>query len=532
MSVRLAKSAGLVSLATLSSRVLGLVRDGALTRFFGAGVEMDAFLFATRIPTLLRELFAEGAMSAAFVPTFTRRLSGRAGRSDAWRLGSLAFNALLVITGAIVAAGIALAGPITAAYAPEFAGVATTVAGYRDKLDLAIGLTRITMPFLTVIALSAVLMGMLNALGRFFIPAFAPAVYNIVLTITAVLSAWFGPRVGIEPIVGLAWGFVLGGVGQFLVQWPAIRREGFRHQWVLDVRDPGLHEIMRLMGPGTIGNAASQINLFVNTVLATSLGTGPISYLNYAFRLMYLPIGIFGVSVATAVLPDLSRHATTSDHAEIRRTLSWGLRLMLALNVPATLGLIALAVPIIELIFEGGKFTSVETAATASALMFYAPGLIGYSTVKIVSPTFYAMHDARTPMLVSLFSVAANVVLNLTLVRRFGFQGLALGTALAATINAGLLVLLLRPRIGGLDGRRIAGTFVRITLASIAMALAAVWVESTLHQWLPEPTFWARLVRVGVAIVVALGVLALAAMALRIQEFQIAMSRVLARVRR
>ncbi|MEZ5318011.1 MAG: murein biosynthesis integral membrane protein MurJ [Vicinamibacterales bacterium] len=529
MSERLARSAGVVGLATLSSRLMGLARDSVLTRFFGAGAEMDAYLFATRIPTLLRELFAEGAMSAAFVPTFTRRLTEGGGRALAWRLGSLTFNVLLLVTGALVALGITFAGPITATYAPGFAGAPTSVPGYADQLALAVDLTRITMPFLTIIALSAVLMGMLNALGRFFIPAFAPAVFNIVLTLTAIASSVLGPRVGIEPIMGLAFGFVLGGVGQLAVQWPTLRREGYRYQAVLDLGDPGLRELLSLMGPGTIGQAASQVNLFVNTVLASGLGAGPISFLNYAFRLMYLPIGIFGVSVATAVLPEVSRHAARGEVREMRGTLSWGLRLMLVLSVPAALGLIALAGPIIELLFQGGKFSASDTASTAQALMFYAPGLIGYSAVKIVSPSFYALGDARTPMFVSLGSVATNVVLNLILVRVMGFQGLALGTALAAVVNAGLLVALIRPRIGGIDGGRIASVFARILLASLVMAVAAAGAESALHAWLPQPSTVARVVRVAGGVGAGVAVLLLVSMALRIEELRVAVARVLRR---
>src|SRR5262245_2815997 len=298
MTERLARSAGLVGLGTLGSRVLGLVRNWVLSGYFGAGDTMDAFNVAARFPTLLRELFAEGAMSAAFVPTFTRYLTNQ-GKPAAWRLGSQVLNALFIVTGALVLLGVVFAVPLVRLYASEYASVP-------GKLELTTSLTRITLPFLTLVALAAVLMGMLNALRRFFIPALSPAMFNVVLIASAMASQWLGPHLGINPITCLAAGFTLGGVAQMAVQWPKLRSEGYRHQWALDLRDPGLREVLILMGPGTLGQAAAQINLLVNTWLATSQGTGAVSWLNNAFQLMYMPIGIFGVSVATAAIPDLS----------------------------------------------------------------------------------------------------------------------------------------------------------------------------------------------------------------------------------
>ena len=232
MSERLARSAGLIGVGTLASRVLGLVRDSLLARYFGAGDVMDAYRVATRIPTLLRELFAEGAMSAAFVPTFTRSLT-KGGKPAAWRLGSLVVNTLLVVTGVVVVLAFAFAGPLTRLYAPEYAAVP-------GKLELTASLTRITLPFLTLVALAAAFMGMLNALRRFFIPAFSPTMFNVVLIVSTVVSAWLAPRFGFSAITGVACGFVAGGFAQMAVQWPALRREGYVHQWTFDLKDPGL----------------------------------------------------------------------------------------------------------------------------------------------------------------------------------------------------------------------------------------------------------------------------------------------------
>jgi putative peptidoglycan lipid II flippase len=274
-----------------------------------------------------------------------------------------------------------------------------------------------------------------------------------------------------------------------------------------------------------------QINVLVNTYLATSEGRGAVSWLTYAFRVMYLPIGLFGVSIATAALPDIARRANAQDMAGMRSTVSSAVRLMLMLNVPATIGLIALANPIISLLLERGKFTAHDTAATAAALMFYAPGLVGYSAVKIASPSFYSLRDSRTPVTVSVLSVLANLALNLTLVRWMGFRGLALGTALAALFNAGALLWLLRGRMGGIDGRRITLSFLKILAASIAMGLATTFAIAWLTQAVPGSSTFIRAIRVAASIGIAVAVLVASVRVLRIAEFDEAFSRVLRRLR-
>src|SRR4029079_17811114 len=467
MSVRLARSAGLISVATMASRVLGVAREMVLSAFFGAsgGVEMDAFNVAFRVPNLVRDLFAEGAMTAAFVPTFTRTLTTR-GPEAAWRLGNLVINALFIVTGVLVLIGMVFAQPITHAIAPGF----TAIPG---KLELTTRLTRIMLPFLTTVAAAVAMMGMLNSLRRFFIPALAPAMFNVATIVCAFALVPVMPHVGQPAIAAIAIGTLVGGVGQIALQWPSLRRQGFRYRPIIDFTDPDLREVLRLMGPGTLGLAAVQINVFVNTYLATSQAQGSVSWLNYAFRVMYHPIGLFGVSIATAALPEIARRANDGDTIGMRRTISSALRMMLMLNVPATVGLIALAHPIVALLLERGKFTPRDTAATALALIFYAPGLLGYSAVKIASPSFYSLRDSRTPVTVSVISVLVNLAINLMLVRVMGYRGLALGTALAAMFNAGTLLWLLRNRLGGLEGRRVTVAFVKIACASIAMGVAA-----------------------------------------------------------
>jgi putative peptidoglycan lipid II flippase len=274
-----------------------------------------------------------------------------------------------------------------------------------------------------------------------------------------------------------------------------------------------------LMGPGTIGLAATQVNVFVNTILATSQGTGAVSWLNYAFRLMYLPIGLFGVSIATAVLPAVSRHTVHGDTEAVRDTLADGISLMLMLNVPATIGLMVLATPIIRLIFERRAFTAMDTAATAGALQFYAFGLLGYSVVRIVSPTFYALGQNRVPVVVSAATVVVNAIVSVALVRLLGYRGLALGTSVAALFNGAVLLILLRRRLGGLNEWRLAGSLARIAIAAAAMAAAATTVDRTMTAWLPGQAIIVQIIRLGTAIGVALGVLAAAAWLLRIREF-------------
>jgi len=523
MSSKLAKSAGLIGAATMASRLLGVGREMVLAAVFGATWQMDAFNVAFRVPNLLRDLFAEGAMTAAFVPTFTRKLTSE-GKDAAWRLGSLVMNALVLVTVVLALLGILFAPQITGAFAPEFADTP-------GKLELTTDLTRIMLPFLTMLAVAAAMMGMLNSLRRFFVPSLSPAMFNVASIFSALAIVPLMPWFGLQPIVGMAIGTLLGGLGQILLQAPTLKREGFRYQPIVSFKDPSVLEILRLMGPATLGLAAVQVNVFVNTVLATG-EEGAVSWLQYAFRLMYLPIGIFGVSIATASLPDISRQAHANDLPAVRGSVSRGLRMMLMLNVPAMVGLMVLAEPIVAMIYERGEFSAIDTMNTASALMFYAPGLIGYSAVKIASPTFYSLRDSRTPVIVSVLSVGVNLALNLALVRVLGFRGLALGTGIAAIFNSVVLLWLLRRRLAGLDGRRVFVSLAKIAVASAAMGVAAQVTDAWLTALTPAGGELAKMLRVAGSIAVALLVLAASARLLRIQEFNEATSRVLARLGR
>ncbi|HQZ39189.1 MAG TPA: murein biosynthesis integral membrane protein MurJ [Vicinamibacterales bacterium] len=521
---RLARSAGVIGLATMTSRILGLVREQVLAYYFGAGDAMDAFRVAFRVPNLLRDLFAEGAMSAAFVPTFTSHLT-REGRDRAWALGNSVLNGLALVTGVLVVAGLVFAPALVRLFAGDYADVP-------GKLELTITLARVVLPFLTLVAMAAAFMGMLNALGHFFIPALSPATFNVASVVLVVALVPLAPRIGLNPIMIVAVATVVGGILQVAIQWPPLAREGFRYRAVIDVRDPGLRRVLLLMGPGTVGLAATQINVFVNTVLATGQGTGAVSWLDYAFRLMYLPIGLFGVSVATASTPAISRFVAARELGRVRATVAHAVGLTMLLSVPATLGLIVLAGPIVRVIFEHGSFTAEDTAATAGALRYYAIGLLGYSVVRIVSPTFYALGQSRTPVMISMSSVVVNIVLNLTLVRVMGYRGLALGTSIAALINAAAQLALLRRPLDGVDADVIARTFVRVAAASAVMAGVAWGADRALAMLLPGDGLPLQALRLAGSIGLALVALAGAALALRIPEFHEAMNLVLRRFAR
>ena len=527
-----ARSAGIVSVAVMASRVLGLVRDQVFAVLFGAGLQYDAFLTAFRIPNLLRDLFAEGALSAAFVTTFTQ-VQETKGEQEAFRLSNRVATALMLLLGVICIVGWIFAPSIVYLLAPGFFDVP-------GKADLTIHLTRIMIPFLLLIALAAKAMGILNARHNFAVPAIAPVFFNL----GSVLGGLFlgfavGTYLGLRPIEGMAFGTLVGGFLQFAVQWPSLRRAGFRYRPMLSFTDPGVRQIMRLMGPAIIGTAAVQINVFVNTNFASSIidpatgvvANGPVSWLSYAFRFMQFPIGVFGVAIATATLPPLSRSMARQDYSEFRQTLGHALTLVFLLCVPSAVGLAVLGRPIVALIFEHGRFTAFDTVQTGNALAAYSIGLAGYAAVKVLSPAFYALGDARTPMLISLVSIAVNYVINALLVGPFGHVGLAFSTSTVALVNFILLALFMRRRIGRLEGKRLGHTLVRICVASVPMAVVA-WLVSEFCASLPLSGIMLKLVNVVASITLATMVFYAGCRMLRIEELDEAIEAVGGRFRR
>ena len=508
-----ARSAGIVSLAVMASRVLGLVREMVFAYFFGASRSFanDAYVIAFRIPNLLRDLFAEGALSSAFVPVFSDYLVNK-DEKEAFRLSNMVATALILILGATVVIGIVFAPQIVGAFAP----------GFRDdpqKFDLTVRLTRIMMPFILLVALAAQAMGILNARDRFAVPALSSSFFNIGsitggLACAALLSdpSLSNPVGAIldrptEAIIGMAYGVLIGGLLQYCVQWPSLRRAGFRYRPVLSFSDPGLRRILKLMGPAVIGASAVQVNVLINSNFASSvinpatgaIDNGPVSWLNYAFRLMQFPIGVFGVAIATATLPRVSKSAALKDMSDFRHTIASSVRLAFLMTIPSAVGLAVLGRPIIALIYERGGFKPDDTDHTAAALALYAIGLAGYSAIKILAPAFYALEDARTPMTISLISILINFVMNWTLVGLLQERGLALSTSTVALLNFALLYFIMRRRLGGIEGVKTGVAVLKILLASAVMG-AVCWLISNWIGNAAGETFLARAVNVFVSV--------------------------------
>ncbi len=442
------KSAAAMSVATLLSRMMGLVREQVFAFFFGAGNLTDAYNVAFRIPNLLRDLFAEGAMSASLVPVFTQTRVQKGDRR-AWRVAGLVFRVLFGTVCLLTLVGMVFAPELVGLYASAFKQIP-------GKFELTVRMTRVMFPFFPLVALAAAFMGILNACGVFFLPAFASACFNFASIVVGVSCAqWIafgGGRWGFLPIEGMAIGVLAGGLVQAFCQLPSLYRVGYRWEkkgllYPAWHRDPRLRKMLWMMIPGTIGLAATQVNLLVNTVLATSQGPGAVSWLNYAFRLMQFPIGIFGVSLAAATLPKISYQWAQRDIQAVSETLSRSLRSVFAINLPASAGLAFLGIPIIELIFQYGRFFPEDTRSTAFALAMYSIGLTAYSAVKVLVPVCYALGNTRLPVVSSVLSVAITIILNLIMIGPCGYWGLALGTSIAAIFNALFLAYVVRRMI-------------------------------------------------------------------------------------
>ncbi len=518
----LARSARAVSLATLISRILGLAREQTVAALFNR-TQTDAFAIAFRIPNLLRDLFAEGAMSSAFVPTFTKELHDKPKR-EAWAFAGTMMTLLAVLLSGVAVLGMLLSRTLVGSFAGGFQHH-----GVPGKFELTVGLTRWMFPFLPMVALAAAAMGCLNASRRFFLPALAPAVFNVASiacawALSPVLAAH--PEWGFDPIFSLAVGTLVGGLGQFLIQVPLLKKEGLSLRPRFDLFHPGVARVAALMGPGTLGLAAVQINIFVSSKLAADQTEGAVSWLAFAFRFMYLPIGLFGVAMASAALPEMASHHARGDLAAMKGTLTRGLRLLLMITVPATAGLLALASPIIGAIYQHGRFSANDTARTALALQWYAVALAAYASTKVLVPAFYTLGKTAIPVMASVCSVVANLVLSTTLVKAMGFQGLALATSLAAFLNALLLYVLLRRQLGSLETGLLCRAFLRIALASAGMAAACLWTDRAMLAWLPvggeHPALWAQAARLAGDMGVGVGFLGLACWGLKLEEFWIA----------
>ena len=518
---RLFHSAGRVSAAVFLSRITGLVREMVMARLFGAGEVYDAFLLGFRIPNLTRDLFAEGALSSAFVPTFTQYLATR-GKRAAADLSSLVATALMVVVGAVCVAGIVFSPLLVHLLSPGYAQVP-------GKFELAVRLTRIMFPFLVLVSLAAQAMGVLNACGRFGMPALSSTFFNVgSVTIGLALGFTIGRGSEKAMIVCMSAGVVAGGALQLLWQVPGMHRAGFRFRPRWDLRDPGLRQIGRLMLPAMLGNAALQINVMVNTNFASSITdaaghviNGPVSWLGYAFRFLQLPLGLFGVALASATLPSISRSAAIERMDQFRGTLARSLGTVLLLTIPSSVGLAVMGESMIGAVYQWGHFSAYDTQQTALALAWYSAGLAGYASIKILAPAFYALNDARTPMLVSAASIAVNVGAAYTLVRvvGMGHAGLALSTSIVALAGAAILFAMLRTRIGGLHTARLAFSAVRIAGAAAVMG-AACRVSSGLIHGAAGAGKAAQLADVAISIPLGAAVFYAMARVFRVEELE------------
>jgi putative peptidoglycan lipid II flippase len=474
----IARSAGAVSGAVMCSRVLGLVREQVFAGMFGAGYAYDAFVVAFRIPNLLRDLFGEGALSAAFVTVFSDYDTNK-GRQATWQLAANVLVFVSILLSLITLTGIFFAGPIVNLLAPDFSLVA-------GKAELTSLMTRIMFPFLIFVALSAVVMGMLNTRGKFFIPAMSSSFFNLGSIIGGISLALLLPRFGQPAIVGMACGTLIGGLLQLCIQLPTLRKIGFRFKPHLNLGDPGLRKIIRLMLPATIGLSATQINIFVNTNFASSCMEGSVSWLNYAFRIVQLPIGVFGVAFSIAAMPVLAKHAAQKDLAGLKQTFSSSLVMVFSLTVPATVGLILLAQPIIRLIFEHGVFTAVDTTRTAQALTCYAYGLFAYSAVKIMVPVFYALNDTKYPVIGSFIAVAANITIISLTIDAFSFKAIALSTSCSMALNFLFLGCVLYRKLTGFSLNHLGRGVLKILGASAVMAFGVMGLTNLLNPLLQD----------------------------------------------
>ena len=514
------RATGVVGIAVLCSRILGLIREQVFAGLFGAGKNLDAFLIAFRVPNLLRDLFAEGALSTAFITTFSKKIATE-GDESAWRLGNKVATLTAVFMSAVTLLGII--------FAPQIIYVMTGFGGWApDKTETTILLTRIMWPFILLVSLAALVMGMLNAKNIFGAPAMASSYFNLGSIIGGVaFGYWLDPHFGTRSLIGLAIGTLIGGLWQLTAQFPSLRRVNYKYRPDFQWRDPGVRTVLTLMGPAVIAASAVQVNVLVNSGFASRVTDaaghvidGPVSWLNIAFRLMQLPLGIFGVAVGTVTLPLVSRTAALGDMAGFRSALSHAIRLVMLLTIPAAVGLILLAEPIISVIYQHGRFTAEATRQTAAALQFYAIGLAAYSAVKVLAPAFYAIDRRYLPMMVSILSIAINFVLNWFFMFKLGLghRGLALAVSLVAIINFLLLYIMMQKHAGSLETGALFELLGKLVIP-LALLAGVCWLSlQTMFQSGTHLPAWQKIFGVLLVIAVAAALFFGSAFLFRVDE--------------
>lgn len=523
---RITRAAGVVGFFTLLSRLTGLLRDMVVGYLFGAHGPADAFFVAFRIPNLLRRLTAEGALTAGFIPVFTDYLTNR-GKDEAIRIARIIFTFAVLFLGALTLLGIIFAFPLTHLFAPGFLID-------QGKFTLTVFLTRLMFPYIFFVSLVALAMGVLNSLRHFMAPALSPVLLNLSIIVCAFLLS---PLLD-EPVIGLGYGVLLGGIAQLLLQLPYLSRHGFSYAPDIHFRDPALKRLLFLMGPTLFGAAVYQINVLVSTILASMLPEGSVSYLYYADRLLQFPLGIFAVALGTAALPSFSSLVAKKEFTELKAGLSFSLRLVNFISLPATLGLMVVSVPALSLLFQRGAFDADTTHRTAQALIYFSLGLWGISGVKLVVPVFYAMEDTTTPVRVGFWSFILNLLLSLILMGEItasadsnvltrvvvalsqyvglfslSHGGLALATSISSTFNFLVLLLILRRRLGQFPLGEFFVSFFRNLFNALLMALplffivrSVDWVGSGKNPFVPGAIFL-FLLALGISLYLALSFL-------------------------
>lgn len=451
------KSAGIIGFATVISRILGFVRDVIIARFFGTARYAEAFVVAFRIPNMLRDLIGEGATNAAFVPVLSEYAVKK--KEEFWELANVILNLLLITLSVISIIGVLASPLIVRLIAPGFLSDP-------EKLAITVRLTRLMFPYILLIGLTAYAMGVLNSLKHFSTPAFGPCLLNIAIIICAMIWG--------ESVMGLASGVLIGGVLQLAIQIPVLRAKGLKFSFTRKLNHPAANKIGVLLLPRILGSCVYQVNLFVNTILASLsgiVGSGGVAALYYANRIFQFPLAIFGIAIAQAALPTMSRDALEKEPDKLKYTLSFSLRIINFIIVPASIGLMALAVPITKTLFERGRFDHYSTLITANALMFYSAGLFSYSGIKILVSCFYSLKDTITPVKIAGLSLLLNILLNVALMFPLKIGGLALSASISGIFNFLALFYVLRKKIGCLDGHKILSSFLKALAASMAMAL-------------------------------------------------------------
>jgi len=490
---RITKAATTIGMGTFLSRILGFLRDMVIAHFFGAGMAADAFFVAFRIPNLWRRLVGEGSLTISFIPVYTEYLTQRS-EEETREVTHIAFTIAGVILLILTVLGILFSPILIQIIAPGF---------IRDpeKFQLTIRLNQIIFPYLFFMGLFALCMGILNSFRHFFAPAIAP----IFLNISIILSVFLFYHTFQKPVMALAVGVLAGGVIQFLFQIPFLLKKRISFRFNFNFRHPAIKRIGSLMIPGLIGTAVYQINVFVDTIFASFLPSGSVSYLFFADRLMEFPLGIFAIAIGMAALPSLSELASKGKMEELRETISFTFRLVSFISIPAMVGLIALKTPIINLLFQRGLFDYLATEKTALALFFYSVGLWAIAGSRTIVPAFYSLQDTWTPLKIALICLGANVLFIAILIVPLKHAGLAFATSLSSTLNLILLFWKLGPKLGMMDMRKNIRCLFKILLCSLPMGFAAYFICS-LGSWTTTGNVIEKALLLGMGIVVGLGV--------------------------